>query len=783
MRPELLQYGLEIPAELQVRIRKKYPDNCFADLVFDEPARVSIPTTDCMLTEDCLDDIDDELTELGEVFQDLGPTKEVLLQDLRRCSALGEFFGLPHEIPDDNVPCNVFDSVARAVSQDRQHVVSARRLLGHFRTTRRKAIANRLSAARRQRSRTEPNICKMEHEDEDDDGPEELSAWLGQPLLPLPKPSRQKSVATRMRSSTENPDMQFTENLDMKPSPPDISTWISLATRNVKVRFDCGSGDTKDADLVDEEVEDLVKLAELRKVFRDVDVNQDGRINKRELIKALRRCSAVARFFHLPKQIRAEDGSRDAFERLFQAMDTDCSRELSWDEFLVHFQELRSTHRDSTQSDSAESSNTPHGADVRSAGVLNGSQNHETHARPSGTEAFPKCRQEPASPRNEASKCRQESASPRYMTAAVKSPAVPVDSECATAAAMATQTAIQAESTHCPEDSSVHSNMWSAEAAVAVSSEHQAPCREFQTVDDGTEAISSKGFPSFQGLPIRHFDENTPASEQGLFDSSPVHSHGSEDTASTLKAELCLECTSIHVVAPMACRPGRHGFRTPLQAMMPKPDVFVCPPDLLLYLPKVPPSTPSAPLKSWATETVHAWVATLPFTPPEVAEVLLRECVNGFVLSSLSDQDLSKIGVRKFGWCRQLVLFTLAVQQWQAHPNAEDARCRSLSPPVFRVRPPDAPTALREQSGPVRNCGWSPLRQLSGARLPIQATYQAPKAVAFEPVCFRHTLGAAKVILRQMSAPMLRNTIGHPTMRRQCFDDLIPRKHSLTLNQ
>ena len=71
----------------------------------------------------------------------------------------------------------------------------------------------------------------------------------------------------------------------------------------------------------------------LREVFDIVDHDKDGKINKRELILACRTSKDIAEFFGLPRTIRAEDGSRDAMERLFQAVDLSDDRQWSWEEF------------------------------------------------------------------------------------------------------------------------------------------------------------------------------------------------------------------------------------------------------------------------------------------------------------------------------------------------------------------------------------------------------------------------------------------------------------------
>ncbi|CAE7523068.1 unnamed protein product, partial [Symbiodinium pilosum] len=76
-------------------------------------------------------------------------------------------------------------------------------------------------------------------------------------------------------------------------------------------------------------------LKKLRMIFDSADVQRNGMVNKRELIKAIRRDGKMAEFFGLPAEIRQEDGSRDQMEALFQAMDSDSDREITWEEFLA----------------------------------------------------------------------------------------------------------------------------------------------------------------------------------------------------------------------------------------------------------------------------------------------------------------------------------------------------------------------------------------------------------------------------------------------------------------
>jgi len=75
----------------------------------------------------------------------------------------------------------------------------------------------------------------------------------------------------------------------------------------------------------------------LLRVWNLADTNLDNEITKRELIFALRKNPEVAELFHLARRTRQEDGSRDKFELLFQEIDVDDSRTISWAEFYNYF--------------------------------------------------------------------------------------------------------------------------------------------------------------------------------------------------------------------------------------------------------------------------------------------------------------------------------------------------------------------------------------------------------------------------------------------------------------
>jgi hypothetical protein len=69
-------------------------------------------------------------------------------------------------------------------------------------------------------------------------------------------------------------------------------------------------------------------------IFRRLDKNNDGVVNIRELIIALRKDPELARTLGLSSSVRQEDGTRDALERFFQRLDVDGNSVLSMEEFV-----------------------------------------------------------------------------------------------------------------------------------------------------------------------------------------------------------------------------------------------------------------------------------------------------------------------------------------------------------------------------------------------------------------------------------------------------------------
>ena len=90
--------------------------------------------------------------------------------------------------------------------------------------------------------------------------------------------------------------------------------------------------------------------SELWDLFSSLDANRDGTVSRAELILALRRGDTGANeFFGLSSTVRQEDGTRDAFERVFQELDQDSSKSVTWEEFLAFAMRNRSSSNTALQ--------------------------------------------------------------------------------------------------------------------------------------------------------------------------------------------------------------------------------------------------------------------------------------------------------------------------------------------------------------------------------------------------------------------------------------------------
>ena len=86
---------------------------------------------------------------------------------------------------------------------------------------------------------------------------------------------------------------------------------------------------------------DEAKAQQARAAFLKIDKNKDGSLSRAEVITAVRAEPEIRSLLGLPAQIKQEDGTRDAFEQVFQAMDVDSSKKIDEQEFVAYFSKPR----------------------------------------------------------------------------------------------------------------------------------------------------------------------------------------------------------------------------------------------------------------------------------------------------------------------------------------------------------------------------------------------------------------------------------------------------------
>ena len=100
------------------------------------------------------------------------------------------------------------------------------------------------------------------------------------------------------------------------------------------------------------------------KAFDLIDSDHDGKLTRIEVVKAIRSQKSIQTLLGL-SYVRQEDGTREKFEQVFQACDTDNSRTLERDEFQRFFHEMKAhPHRRNSADSRAfldELSKTPRG--------------------------------------------------------------------------------------------------------------------------------------------------------------------------------------------------------------------------------------------------------------------------------------------------------------------------------------------------------------------------------------------------------------------------------------
>ena len=93
--------------------------------------------------------------------------------------------------------------------------------------------------------------------------------------------------------------------------------------------------------------------------FQLMDTSGNGRLSRAEVIKAARGDPMIRQLLDLPRVIRQEDGSRDRFEKVFQAMDRNDSKEIDYAEFAQFVTQLRRLSRAPVASEDSGMTSSP----------------------------------------------------------------------------------------------------------------------------------------------------------------------------------------------------------------------------------------------------------------------------------------------------------------------------------------------------------------------------------------------------------------------------------------
>ena len=131
----------------------------------------------------------------------------------------------------------------------------------------------------------------------------------------------------------------------------------ALVTTQHELAFDPMAGADGAGEPVDDEQLDVA--------FGLIDRNDDGRLSRAEIIKALQREPSVCELLRLPARIRQEDGTRDAFERVYQELDLNADKEISRSEFRTVMRAVLVTRRRSANEGLLEGAGEAEGEPTR----------------------------------------------------------------------------------------------------------------------------------------------------------------------------------------------------------------------------------------------------------------------------------------------------------------------------------------------------------------------------------------------------------------------------------
>ena len=146
-----------------------------------------------------------------------------------------------------------------------------------------------------------------------------------------------KSARATAKSETEATDITVSPQVYSKDSSSNDSAMATSYAMNTPSRLHNDKKFTDNKPLSNRKNSlEQYSISTLREVFEHIDKDGDGAINVREIIIGLRKDAKLSSMLHLPQRIKQEDGSRAAFEEIFQEMDQNGIREINWKDFCTY---------------------------------------------------------------------------------------------------------------------------------------------------------------------------------------------------------------------------------------------------------------------------------------------------------------------------------------------------------------------------------------------------------------------------------------------------------------
>lgn len=153
------------------------------------------------------------------------------------------------------------------------------------------------------------------------------------------------TTETERASGSEVPAPAWPSGPSRGPLIPALPLPSSQATRQELVEDPPAKGWEAGVGVVDKAPETAGVVTSsstsLREIFAAMDTNHDNAVNRREMILACRKDPRVREYLGLPGRFRQGSEEHTRFEEVFQRLDQDDSREITWEEFAGSMEEIR----------------------------------------------------------------------------------------------------------------------------------------------------------------------------------------------------------------------------------------------------------------------------------------------------------------------------------------------------------------------------------------------------------------------------------------------------------